>query len=79
MGISIMVQQFKFPVAMGRLHHGARCNFGSLASKPDCGSNGLKAPSTRCYYEYEAFTSLRILESEVFRVNFLKLFTMAEN
>jgi hypothetical protein len=30
----------------------------------DHSSNGRKMPSARCYYEYEAFTSLQILKSE---------------
>jgi hypothetical protein len=34
--------------------------------------NGQKTPSARCYCKYEAFVSLRILESKVSRVIFLK-------
>jgi hypothetical protein len=67
--ISIMVRRFKFPVATGRLHHGARCYFGSLQAGPITIAM-VGRPSTHCYYEYQALAPLRILESKVFRVKF---------
>jgi hypothetical protein len=43
----------------------------SVAARgPDHSSDGRKMPFAHCYYEYQAFTSLRILGSEVSRVIF---------
>jgi hypothetical protein len=48
------------------------CHVTTSVTTEDHGGNKPVISVTRCYYEYEAFVSLRILLSTTFKGNFFK-------